>query len=796
MNFTTRTLPLAALIFLFAITSELSAQPKLKSWTYIEVDSTKTKWGNYSEPTWLNYFGLDAGDINSDGYKDILTGRWIYINPGGQMEAAWKRVDLGVHVDGILILDVDGDEYGDVIAQALPDIYWLEATNKEATKWKATKIATVPKTGHTNSQGFTTAQIIPGGKEEILIAGNGDIYCIQIPKNTADKWPNNLIAKNTSDEGIGTGDIDGDGDIDISAGRRPAGSDEPLEVVWFENPGDVKAAWKDRTIGKTNHPADRFAVADVDGDSKADIIVTEERWPGIEPDGNIFWYKQPNDAKGEWTRNLVATQYSTNNLDVLDFDNDGDIDLITAEHKGPNLELQSWINDSKGNFTKKVLDTGKESHLGTKVEDMDGDGDLDIVSIGWDQYNYVHLWRNEKINANSVKWTLKSTTNGDLENHSTGNQQTSTLTVDVNKDGAMDFFITERTTAPSVTLNLYKDGSWIRHLIDTTKLNIEAGSASYDIDGDGDEDIVFGGASESNQVWWWENPYPNLDPKTPWKRYLIKNSGGNKHHDQLFGDFDGDGKTELVFWNQGSDELVMASIPKNPKKAKSWPLKTIYKYNRDSEMQPIVGIGGYPDWSFVNEHEGLTKYDIDGDGLEDIVGGGRWFKYKDGQFKANIVDASYAFSRSIAAQFIEGGRPEILLSVGDGVGPLCLYQWIEWEGWDGGKKGTGTWKRTEIIDNLDNGHTLYVVDFNNDGFQDIFSAEMRFGEGNPTSQARILIGNGKGEFTPVTIAEGYGIHEGRVVDLDGDGDFDILGKPYTWKAPLINIWINDGLLKK
>jgi hypothetical protein len=34
------------------------------------------------------------------------------------------------------------------------------------------------------------------------------------------------------------------------------------------------------------------------------------------------------------------------------------------------------------------------------------------------------------------------------------------------------------------------------------------------------------------------------------------------------------------------------------------------------------------------------------------------------------------------------------------------------------------------------------------------------------------------------------VHEGRIVDLDGDGDLDILGKPYTWQAPRLDIWIN------
>ena len=49
--------------------------------------------------------------------------------------------------------------------------------------------------------------------------------------------------------------------------------------------------------------------------------------------------------------------------------------------------------------------------------------------------------------------------------------------------------------------------------------------------------LVFGGDWQSNEVWWWENPSPNFDPQTPWKRHLIKKGGKNQHHDQVFGDF-------------------------------------------------------------------------------------------------------------------------------------------------------------------------------------------------------------------------------------------------------------------
>ncbi|WP_319592463.1 VCBS repeat-containing protein [uncultured Draconibacterium sp.] len=378
------------------LTQFVSAQEYASDWTYIEIDNEKNKWGDYDQPEWLRYFGLAMGDLNNDGKKDILTGRNVYLNPGNDFHATWEKIDLGMNVDGILVMDIDGDEFADIIAQALPAVYWLEATDKSAKKWKSAKIGEIPATSHVNSQGFEKAQIISGGKEEFLIAGDGDIYCFEIPdRPEEEQWTITLVAENTSDEGIGTGDIDGDGDVDIAVGRRPEGSDEPLLVVWYENPGDGSKNWKSVIVGKANHPADRFEIADINGDKRADIIVTEERYPGKEPDGNLFWYEQPIANEAEWERHWIVTQYSMNNLDIFDIDKDGDIDLLTCEHKGPQLELQIWENNGYGSFSKNIIDLGKESHLGTQVADMDEDGDLDIVSIGWDKYKYVHLWINE-----------------------------------------------------------------------------------------------------------------------------------------------------------------------------------------------------------------------------------------------------------------------------------------------------------------------------------------------------------------------------------------------------------------
>jgi len=759
--------------------ASLYAQPTpVNHWQYLQIDDRKAKWGDWDQPDWLRYFGLDMGDVNGDGDLDIVSGRYLYHNPGGDMSGAWTRTELPQNVDGILMLDVDGDERADLIAQALPDVYWFEADDGEGRAWTGKKIGEIPATSHVNSQGFERGQLIAGGREEFVIAGNGNIYLFEIPDDPAQQqdWKITLIGANTSDEGIGLGDIDGDGDLDIAAGRRPEGGEEPLIVVWFENPGAGAGNWKDTEVGHSNHPIDRVEVADLNGDSRADIVVAEERYPGKEPDGTLFWFEQPAGGEtGDWPRHHVVTQYSMNNLDVADIDEDGDMDLLTNEHKGPALETQLWVNDGAGHFTKRIIDQGKENHLGTQLADLDDDGDLDLVGAGWDNYAFMHVWRNDRIDGR-FQWKHLSTTTGDLPMTNGSNQQTASLVVDVNKDGVNDIFITDRTIAPAVIGLFYTPDGWKRHVIEAGELRIEAGSAAHDIDDDGDIDIVFGGESRSNEIWWWENPYPDLDPDRDWRRHTIKKSAGAKHHDQAFIDFDGDGRMEFVFWNQGSSGLFYAEIPDNPAGRDEWDFKPIYLYSTDGEMEPR---STYPGWRGTHEHEGLYAMDMNGDGVDDIVGGGRWFEYRDGAFVEHLIDAAYTFTRSAAGQLIEGGRPEVVLVVGDGLGPLVLYEWQD-----------GFWESRELIEEVDNGHTLDIVDFDGDGHLDIFSAEMRFGEGNPDSKIRILLGDGQGGFSEHVVAEGYGVHEGRLIDLDGDGDLDVLGKPYTWQAPRLDIWLN------
>jgi len=382
--------------------NKTSKKLPLDKWTYIPVDDNRTRWPG-KKSGGGGWFGLAMGDVTGDGFKDIVSGNWFYRNPGGDMTGNWDRIAFGDSYDAIAIINADDDNLGDVFAVKCKKQYWLEAKDEKGSAWKAKRIGKLPVCDHgRNVQGYTQAQIIPGGKPEIIINGDG-LYYITIPdKPKRGLWPSVTVAESGSNgEGVAAADLDGDGDIDICGGSpvNPQDKkDKRHNVLWYENPGDGSGNWQKHIIGMTVFNADRMVAYDLNGDDRVDIAVTEERSPGKEPDSSLYWFEQPENPKNpKWKRHHIITQYTMNNLDAADMDGDGDIDLVTGEHRGPNKKVQVWENSGKVSFKLHLIDQGKENHLGTLLADMDNDGDMDMLGIAWDDFQYLHLWRNDAI---------------------------------------------------------------------------------------------------------------------------------------------------------------------------------------------------------------------------------------------------------------------------------------------------------------------------------------------------------------------------------------------------------------
>ena len=333
-----------------------------------------------------------------------------------------------------------------------------------------------------------------------------------------------------------------------------------------------------------------------------------------------------------------------------------------------------------------------------------------------------------------------------------------------------DFVIAEYTQAPSAVWYQRNADGWTKHVIDDSQVPIEAGGAFHDVDADGETDIVFGGLG-SNEMWWWENPAPNFDPTTPWTRRTIKNTGATRFlHDQQFGDVDGDGVTELVCWDQGDQVLLVLEIPADPR-------------NHAGEWDRAVIDSG------TGKSEGLVIADVDGDGTDDIVGGGSWYKHvagtspADWQFQEFVIDGDPGreFTRTAVGQLIPGGRPEVVIVPGDADGPL---KWYEWNG--------STWDQHELVNNVIHGHSLAVEDINGDGHLDVFNAEMGDPGDGVNADSYIFYGDSTGNFVQQTVSVGLANHESKIGDLDGDGDLDILTKPFHFGAPRIDVFLNNG----
>ncbi len=281
--------------------------------------------------------------------------------------------------------------------------------------------------------------------------------------------------------GLSWGDYDGDGDIDLLGGSTP--TDKLTKVLRNDNGRFTDVAAE---IGLTipKRSARQTNWIDYDNDGDLDVYSADRA-------GDNMLFK--NDG-GTFTRVFAGAGPTDRRPTVgacwLDTDNDGDLDLFLANQAGAADAL--WRNDGSG-FTDVAVEAGvagpartkAEGGVGCAVGDYDNDGRLDIFVPN---YGHNQLYRN---NGNGTFTDVAKAVGLAVENHAVGSDWG-----DYDNDGDLDLSVISYVGDPGAQSPLNalfrNDGArgFVNVLTADSPLNkADHASQFVDFDGDGGIDL-------------------------------------------------------------------------------------------------------------------------------------------------------------------------------------------------------------------------------------------------------------------------------------------------------------------
>jgi FG-GAP-like repeat/RTX calcium-binding nonapeptide repeat (4 copies) len=255
--------------------------------------------------------------------------------------------------------------------------------------------------------------------------------------------------------------------------------------------GDLAFAQSVTDFGRTDYAANDapsgVEAVDIDGDGDLDLVVAN---PGADPSaltpdsGNTISILR-NNGDGSFAAPVSVTTGVGPRVATGDFDADGDFDLMTANSTDNTVSILR--NDGTGNFAAPVTFAAGDDSFISDVADLDGDGDSDLVLT-----NTVELNLNTAITLGNTISVLRNNGDGTFaspEDWTVGNGVLDVTSADLDGDGDLDVVTANRGDNTLSVLRNNGDGTFAtptQLAVGDNPTDVVAG----DLDGDGDLDLA------------------------------------------------------------------------------------------------------------------------------------------------------------------------------------------------------------------------------------------------------------------------------------------------------------------
>lgn len=337
-----------------------------------------------------------AHDFDKDGHVDILASYdgHVVVLKGPQWKphvvhtfspehSRNKPRPMCIHC---CLLDVDEDGDPDFCGSNLT-LFWLECPDEpfSGEPWVYRQIDDELLGTHC----LITGDVNLDGKPD-LIANSGrptktdfpnSIAWLETPAEKGAEWKRHIFADRDAPGGshyMGLGDVNADGRPDITCAAKGGEKHPGGEwFAWWEQPTNLSKPWKKHLLAENEVGATNILPVNLNGDGHMDLVATRGHGVGV------LWFKGPDFKQIEIDPEIVNPHC----LIVDDLDGDGDPDLATVGSQ-PDGEVVWYENDGKAGFTRHDIAAGQGSY-DLRADDMDGDGDLDLLVAGHFNNNVV-----------------------------------------------------------------------------------------------------------------------------------------------------------------------------------------------------------------------------------------------------------------------------------------------------------------------------------------------------------------------------------------------------------------------